>query len=168
MRVLVTLLSCLLAAPVLAQDFLQQWRDSAIKGMNEFRAAHAAEIKAQGWRFIDGAVTAEGVPIADVFIKDVKAQDASTRSVRVLNAFYVPVSAADFPEYQSSSALVWFHCADGQYEHRRVDRYASIDGRGEPTSSDAKQPVEAPLEMKGAEPQSMAKTLANAVCSSPL
>ncbi|MEO8626988.1 MAG: surface-adhesin E family protein [Betaproteobacteria bacterium] len=168
MRVLATLLSCLVASPVLAQDFLQQWRDSAIKGMNEFRAAHAADIKGQGWRFIDGAVNAEGVAIADIFIKDVKMQDASTRSARVLSAFYTPASGSDLPDYQSSNALVWFHCADGRYEHRSVDRYASADGRGASASSDDKQPVPAPLEMRGAEPVSMEKTLLTAVCASPV
>ena len=58
-----------------AQDFLQQWRDSATRQMNAFRATHAPAIVASGWRFVAGSVSAESVPIADVFIARVAAKD---------------------------------------------------------------------------------------------
>jgi hypothetical protein len=148
-----------------AQDFLQQWRDSAIKGMQEFRDAHRAKIDARGWRFVGGAMNADAVPISDLFIKDVKIRDGPTRSAYVLNAFYALVAPSDLPEYQSTKALVWFDCNQQRYADRSIDRYASVDGSGDPTSSQAEKPASEPIEMNNAEPQSVEKTVLTAVCS---
>ena len=71
-RALVILIALTSSALAGAQDFLQQWRDSAAKAMNEFRSAHGADIQAAGWRFVTAVTTPEGVPSADVFVKDVK------------------------------------------------------------------------------------------------
>lgn len=164
-KAMVALVALMLSSPTFAQDFLQQWRDSAIKGMNEFRAAHWPAIKNGGWQFVDGVVSADGIPTSDLFIKDVKAQSGTVRSASVLNAFYAPVAASEVPEYQSTMALVWFNCNDGSYQDRSVQRYASVDGRGEANSGDAAKPNSAPAEMKTPEPQSSEKTLLTAVCS---
>ena len=161
----VALVALMLSLSTFAQDFLQQWRDSAIKGMNEFRAVHWPAIKDGGWQFVDGVVSSDGIPMSDLFIKDVKAQAGPVRSAYVLNVFYAPVAASEVPEYQSTKALVWFNCNDGTYQDRRVQRYASIDGRGDANSGDAEKPNSAPAEMKSAEPQSSEKTLLAAVCS---
>jgi hypothetical protein len=155
-------------APLFAQDFLQQWRDSAIKSMNEFRATSADAIKAGGWHFVEGLVNAEGVPLADVFIKDVKLQDGTLRSAQVLSAFYSPTSSSDVPEYQSSKAVVWFDCAGGGVEQRGIERYSTKDGAGPATSSEALKPATAPREMRTAEPQTLDKSLLTAVCTAKL
>lgn len=164
-KVLVTLIGVLFSSLAGAQDFLQQWRDSAIKGMHEFRDAHRAKIDARGWQFVGGTTNSDAIPISDLFIKDVKMRDGSTRSAYVLNAFYAPVAASDLPEYQSTKALVWLDCNEQRYADRSIDRYPSVDGSGDPTSSQAEKPASGSTEMKNAEPQSVEKTLLTAVCS---
>ena len=166
--ILVLLIGLFVSPALYAQDFLQQWRDSAIKSMNEFRATQADAIKAGGWQFVDGLVNAEGVPLADVFIKAVKTQDGAVRSAQVLSAFYAPASSADVPEYQSSKAVVWFDCSGGSLEQRGIERYSSKDGAGPATSSEALKPATAPREMRTAEPQTIDKTLLAAVCTAKL
>jgi hypothetical protein len=47
-KFLVPLICLALSSAAGAQDFLQQWRDSATKGMNDFRSAHKAGIEAKG------------------------------------------------------------------------------------------------------------------------
>src|SRR3954468_22019077 len=166
--ILVGLIAFFVSPALFAQDFLQQWRDSAIKSMNEFRAAQADAIKAGGWQFVDGLVNAEGVPLADVFIKDVKQQEGMVRSAQVLSAFYSPTSSADVPEYQSSKAVVWFDGASGGLEQRGIERYSTKDGAGQVTSSEALKPATAPREMRTAEPQTLDKALLTAVCGAKL
>ena len=139
-----------------------------MKSMNEFRATSADAIKAGGWHFVEGLVNAEGVPLADVFIKDVKPQDGSVRSAQVLSAFYSPASSSDVPEYQSSKAVVWFDCASGGLEQRGIERYSTKDGAGAATSSEALKPTTAPREMRTAEPQTLDKALLTAVCTAKL
>ncbi len=156
------LLACaLLSSTAGAQDFLQQWRDSAAKAMQEFRAAHSATIEAAGWKFAGGAVSAEGVPLADVFVKDVKAGQGSVKSADVLSVAYTPVPASSVPEHQSVKALVWFDCAAATYQDRALQRYASVDGSGQPSSSES-----APAEtaMRHAEPGSAEAAALSAVC----
>ena len=167
-RVLVTFIGLLVGCPLGAQDFMQQWRDNAIVGMNAFRAAHSADIKAQGWQFVGGAETSEGIPVSDVFFKDVKIQDGPIRSAYVLNASYLPLQVTDSPEFQSTKALIWFNCTSGEHEYRSVERYANVDGSGAPTSSDTRKSDSTRMELKGAELQSMEKTVLSAVCSAKL
>lgn len=167
-KFLVPLIALALSSAVCAQDFLQQWRDSAIKGMNEFRSAHKAGIETNGWHFVAGAQSMEEVPISDVFVKAVKAGKGSIRSAYLLNVFYVAVPASDSPEYQSTKALVWFNCKEGSYEQRNLERYASVDGSGNPVSADAEKPGSEAIEMPGADPRSIEKPLLAAVCSAKL
>jgi len=167
-RLLVVLVAVTFSALAGAQDFLQQWRDSAAKAMNEFRTAHGPEIQAAGWRFVTAITTPEGVPSADVFVKDVKVQDGPIRSASVLTVAYVPVPAFDVPEYQSSRAVVWFDCKQGRYEQRGIARYGSVDGSGTPTSADAEKPASAAPQMRPIEPESAQSTLLTAVCSAAL
>ena len=167
-RALVVLVGLTFSALGGAQDFLQQWRDSAAKAMNEFRTAHGPGIQAAGWRFVTAVTTPEGVPSADVFVKDVKVQDGSIRSASVLTVAYDPVPAFDVPEYQSSRALVWFDCKQGRYEQRGIARYASANGGGTPTSADAEKPATAAPQMQAVEPESTQSTLLTAVCSATL
>ena len=165
-RALAVLIGLTFSALADAQDFLQQWRDSAAKAMNEFRTDHGPEIQAAGWRFVTAVTTPEGVPTADVFVKDVKVQQGSIRSASVLTVAYVPVPASDVPEYQSSRALVWFDCTQGRYEQRGLARYASVDGGGTPTSAE-KAAATAP-QMQPADPGSSQSALLTAVCSATL
>ena len=162
------LLGMLISSPVCAQDFLQQWRDSATKAMNEFRAAHWDAIKSGGWQFVEGVVNPEGVPIADLFIKDVRAQGGAVRSAQVFSAYYAPVPAADGPEYRSSKALMWFDCSAGKFDQRSVQHYASSDGAGDPGSAEAVKPGTAPGEMKVAEQNSIERTLLTAACAAKI
>jgi hypothetical protein len=148
-----------------AQDFLQQWRDSATKGMNEFRAAHRSAIEAGGWQFVGGTMTAEAIPRSDVFIKDVKALDGSVRSARVLEVSYVSVPAADVPEYQSTKALLWFDCSERRYEERGIARYPSVDASGDPSSLSPDKPASASLQGKPIEPESVEGMLLATACS---
>jgi hypothetical protein len=164
-NILIPLLGLALSSAVCAQDFLQQWRDSATKGMNEFRSAHKPGIEADGWRFVAGAQSAEEVPISDIFIKGVKAEKGSIRSAYLLNVFYAAVPASEFPEYQSAKMLVWVDCKEGSYEQRILERYASEDGSGMPVSRDAEKRGSAGIEMPGADPRSFDKPLLAAVCS---
>ena len=165
---LVALVGLTFSALANAQDFLQQWRDSATKAMNEFRTAHGPAIQAAGWRFVTAITTPEGVPTADVFVQDVRARDESIRSASVLTVAYVPVPAFDVPEYQSSRTLIWFDCRKGSYEQRGIARYASVDGGGAPTSSNAEKPASEAPQMQPAEPDSAQSTLLTAVCSAAL
>jgi hypothetical protein len=151
-----------------AQDFLQQWRDSATKAMNEFRTAHGPELQAAGWRFVTAITTPEGVPTADVFVQDVRARDESIRAASVLTVAYVPVPAFDLPEYQSSRALIWFDCRQGRYEERAIARYASVDGAGAPTSTNAEKPATVPPLMQPIEMGSAQSAILTAVCSAAL
>lgn len=164
-RALAVLVAVTFSGLASAQDFLQQWRDSAAKAQHEFRTAHGPAIQAAGWRFVAAVTTPEGVPSADVFVKDVKVQDGPIRSASVLTVAYVPFPASDVPEYQSSRALVWFDCSQERYEQRDIARYASLDGSGTPTSADAEKPASAPPQMQPAEPGSAQGALLTAVCS---
>jgi hypothetical protein len=164
-KILIPLLAVALSPPVLAQDFLQQWRDSATKGMNEFRSAHKAWIEANGWHFVAGALSEEEVPISDIFVKGVKAEKGPIRSAYLLNAFYAPVPASEFPEYQSAKMLVWFDCKEGSYEQRILERYTSVDGSGNPVSRDFEKHDTPGIEMQGADPQFVESSLLLAVCS---
>ena len=164
-KTLILLTSLALSLSVSAQDFLQQWRDSATKGMNEFRSAYKAGIEANGWHFVADARSAEEVPISDVFIREVKAGDGSNRSAVLLNVFYIPMPGSDSPEYQSTKALVWFNCEQGSYEQRNLERYASADGSGNPVSTNAEKPGSEPMELPGADARSIEKPLLAAVCS---
>jgi hypothetical protein len=129
-RVLLVMIGLAFSPATPAQDFLQQWRDSATKTMNEFRAVQRPRIEAAGWRFAAGAETAEGVPTADIFVKDLKTRGGKVRSAQVLTASYVPIAAFEVPEYQSTNALVWFDCGTGAFEQRGIERYSSGDGTG--------------------------------------
>jgi len=167
-KFLVPLIGLALSSAVGAQDFLQQWRDSATKDMNEFRSAHKAGIEANGWHFVAGAQSAEDVPISDIFVKGVKAEKGSIRSAYLLNAFYAVVPASEFPEYQSAKMLVWFDCREGTYEQRILERYASADGSGNPVSRDVEKRSSAGIEMPGADARSFEKLLLAAVCPAKL
>ena len=164
-RALVVLVCLTFSALSGAQDFLQQWRDSAAKAQNEFRTAHGPELQAAGWRFVTAITTAEGVPSADVFVKEVKVKDGPIRSASVLTVAYVPVPASDVPEYQSSRASVWFDCRQGRYEQRSIARYESTDGGGTPTSAEVES---AAPQLQPVEPESVQSTLLTAVCSATL
>jgi hypothetical protein len=166
--ILTIILGLALSSPVLAQDFLQQWRDSAAKGMNEFRSAHKAGIEAKGWRFIAGTLSVEDVPISDVFVKGVKVEQGFIRSAYLLNVFYAAVPAAEFPEYQSAKMLVWFDCKTGSYEQHILERYATVDGSGNPVSRDAEKQDPSAIEMPNADPRSYDKPLLAAVCTTKL
>jgi hypothetical protein len=164
-RIFAGLIGLGLASPIYAQDFMQQWRDGAIAAMNAFRAAHSDQIKAQGWQFVGGAESSEGIPISDVFVKDVKILDGAGRSAYVLNVSYAPVEVSGLPEYQTTKALALFNCAQRSYEYRSVERYANMEGSGDPNSSDTRKADSPPMELKGAELLSMEKTLLEHVCS---
>ena len=159
------LIGVTLSTGAFAQDFLQQWRDSAIQTMNEFRSANKAGIEAGGWRFVAGALSAEEVPISDIFIKGVKAEKGSVRSAYLLNAFYEPVPASELPEYQSTKMLVWFDCKEGSYEQHILERYPSVDGSGNPVSRDIEKHDAPGIEMHGADARSIENLLLPAVCS---
>lgn len=164
-KTLAAIFALALSSSVCAQDFLQQWRDSATKGMNEFRSAHKAGIEANGWHFVADARSAEEVPISDVFVREVKTGDGSIRSAVLLNVFYTPMPGSDSPEYQSTKALVWINCKQGSYEQRNLERYASADGSGNPVSTTAEKPGSEPIELPGADARSIEKPLLAAVCS---
>ena len=164
-RTFVVLVGLVLALPIYAQDFMQQWRDGAIVTMNAFRAAHSDQIKSQGWQFVGGAESSEGIPSSDVFVKDVKILDSPIRSAYVLNVSYVPVQVSGLPEFQATKASVLFNCTEHSYEYRSIQRYANMEGSGDPNSSDARKAGSPPMELKGAELLSMEKTLLENVCS---
>lgn len=119
-----------------AQDFLQQWRDSATRQMNAFRATHAPAIVASGWRFVAGSVSAESVPIADVFIARVAARKGSVRSADVLTSYYAERPESVVPAHQSARSVEWFDCATGTWEQRSLKLYASLDGSGQPNHAE--------------------------------
>jgi hypothetical protein len=151
-------------SPIYAQDFMQQWRDGAIVTMDAFRAGHSDQIKAQGWQFVGGAESSEGIPNSDVFVKDVKILNGPNRSAYVLNISYVPVQVSGLPEYQATKAFVLFNCTERSYEYRSIERYANMEGSGDPNSSDTRKAGSPPMELKGAELLSMEKTLLENVC----
>jgi hypothetical protein len=124
----------LASAPAVSQDFLQQWRDSAAVAMKEFRAANGETIRKQGWHFVDGSMNGEGVPLADVFMKDVKAQSGATRAAQVLSAFYQPASTPEGVGYRSSRATVAIDCAAGRLQQLAVAYFESPDASGEPAA----------------------------------
>jgi hypothetical protein len=159
------LLGVTLSTGAFAQDFLQQWHDSATKGMNEFRAAHRPSIEAGGWRFVAGAQSLEEVPISDIFVKGVKTEEGSIRSAYLLNVFYLPIPASESPEYHSTKMLVWFDCKEGGFEQRILERYSTVDGSGNPVSRDAEKQSSGMIEMPGADVRSFEKPLFAAVCT---
>ena len=166
MKSLLTLLiGVTLSTGAFAQDFLQQWRDSATKGMNEFRSAHKPTIEAKGWHFVVGAQSVEEVPVSDVFIKGVKTEQGPIRSAYLLNVFYVAVPESEFPEYLSTKMLVWFDCKSGEYEQHILERYATVDGSGNPGSRAAEKQEPGKIEMPGADPRSYDPPLLAAVCT---
>jgi hypothetical protein len=131
-RLLVMLIGLVLSSAAHAQDSLQQWRDSATQAMNEFRSAKKGRIEANGWQFVAGTLSAEEVPISDMFIRGVKTEQGSIRSAYLLNAFYLPVADPELPVYQSTKMLVWFDCKEGNFQQRIVERYPSADGSANP------------------------------------
>lgn len=148
-----------------AQDFMQQWFDNAAKAMKEFREAHAARIQAAGWRFMGGSVSSEGIPVYDLFLRDVKPLADSHRLATVLHAYYLPVPALDFPEHRSAKVEVDLDCSNDNYAEKSTWRYASPDGTGEPNSMTEGSPGTNFREMKRAQPQSAEKALAEAACA---
>jgi len=164
-EILVPLLAFALSPPLLAQDVLQQWRDSATRRMIDFRSAHRPWIEANGWMFVAATLSVEEVPISDIYMKGVKVEKDPIRSAYLLNTFYAAVPALEVPEYQSSKMLVWFDCKDRSFEQRILERYASSDGSGNPNSREAEKQNRPTIEMPGADPQSFDEPLLAAVCS---
>jgi hypothetical protein len=164
-NLLTLLIGVTLSTSAFAQDFLQQWRDSATQGMNEFRSAHRPSIEAGGWRFVAGAQSLEEVPIADIFVRGVKTEEGYIRSAYLLNVFYLPIPASELPEYQSTKMLVWFDCKEGGYQQRILERYSTVDGSGNPVSRDAEKQSSGMLEMPGADARSFERPLFAAVCT---
>jgi hypothetical protein len=164
-KILISLLGLALSSGAFAQDFLQQWHDSATKAMNEFRSAHRSSIEAGGWRFVAGAKSLEEVPISDMFVKGVKTEEGPIRSAYLLNVFYLAVPESESPEYHSTKMLVWFDCKEGNLEQRILERYSTIDGSGNPVSRDAEKQSSGMIEMPGADARSFEKPLFAAVCT---
>ena len=162
--ILAALLSTVLSAPVLAQDMLEQMRGDATRGMNEFRATHKAAIEAKGWHFVVGTQSVEEVPVSDVFVKGVKTEQGPIRSAYLLNVFYIAVTSAEAPEYLSSKMLVWVDCRSGSYEQHIVERYATVDGSGNPVSRTAEKQEAGEIEISGADVRSYEKPLIGAIC----
>jgi hypothetical protein len=136
----------LACVPAAAQDFLQQWRDSAAVAMKEFRAANDETIRKQGWHFVEGLVNGEGVPLADVFVKDVKAESGAMRTAQVLSAFYQPASTPEGAGYRSARATVAVDCGASRLQQRNIAYFESADASGNPvapatsTAGDAHEP----------------------------
>ena len=164
-KTLPLLLAVALAAPALAQDMLEQMRGDATRGMNEFRAAHKAAIEAKGWRFVVGTQSVEEVPVSDVFVKGVKTEQGSIRSAYLLNAFYFAVTSGEAAEYLSSKMLIWIDCRSGSYEQHIVERYATVDGSGNPVSRTVEKQEPGEIEMHGADVSSYEKPLIGAICT---
>jgi hypothetical protein len=164
-NLLTLLLGVTLSTGAFAQDFLQQWHDSATKGMNEFRSAHRPSIEANGWRFVVGAKSLEEVPISDIFVKGAKTEVGAIRSAYLLNVFYLPIPESESPEYHSTKMLVWFDCKGGGYEQRILERYSTVDGSGNPVSRDAEKQSSGMIEMPGTDARSFEKPLLAAVCT---
>ena len=112
--------------------------------MNAFRATHAPAIGAAGWRFVAGSVSAESVPIADVFIARAAARTGSIRSADVLTSFYAERPESVVPAHQSARSVEWFDCAASAWEQRSVKLYASHDGSGEPNHAERAKADSAP------------------------
>ncbi len=166
--ILPALLALCLSSSATAQDFLQQWRDSATRGMNEFRSAHKAAIEAKGWHFVVGVQSVEEVPVSDVFVRGVKTEQGPIRSAYLLNVFYVAVPESESPEYLSTKMLVWFDCKSGEYEQHILERYATADGSGNPVSRTAEKLEPGKIEMPGADPRSYDQPLRAAVCTAKM
>ena len=122
-------------------------------------------IEANGWQFVAGTLSAEEVPISDMFIRGVKTEQGSIRSAYLLNAFYLPVADPELPVYQSTKMLVWFDCKEGNFQQRIVERYPSADGSANPVSRDTEMHDTLGIELPGADPRSVEKALLPAVCS---
>jgi hypothetical protein len=167
MKKLLFVLICMsLSASASAQDFLQQWRDSAAKAMGEFRAAHQKSLELAGWRFVTGTESAENVPVSDIFVKTVRSESGTIRSAYLLNALYIAVTEGESPGYRSAKLLVWFDCRDGTYQQRILERYATVDGTGIPVSREAERQESTVIELAGADPRSYEKPLLAAICTS--
>lgn len=157
-----------LSTGALAQDFLQQWRDSATRSMNDFRAANGPALAAAGWKFVAGAQSVERVPLSDLHIRDVKARGGKVRSALVLDVGYLPFPESTVAEYQSAKSLTWFDCGAGTFEHRRLERFMSVDGSGTPTSAEEAKPDTAPAEMRQPDHGSVFNAVLDAVCAAKL
>jgi hypothetical protein len=144
-------IGALLVTNASAQDFLQQWRDAATKQRNEFRATHSAAILAAGWRFVGGSTSAEGVPMADVFVARTAKRAGGIHSAELLTSFYALLPESVVPEHQSMRSVAWFDCAAGTWEQRTLARYPTLDGTGDPNSAEpgkaeADPPVLGPID----------------------
>jgi hypothetical protein len=153
-----------LSAAAHAQDFLQQWRDSAVAAQKEFRAANTNNITQQGWRFLEGFTNAEGVPLADLFVKDVKRENEAVRSAHVLTAFYQPASAPDGTQYRVSRSELSFDCAGKHVQQRAASYFDKADATGEPAASQS----EAGPQMRDPDPHTAEPALLAAICAMQL
>lgn len=164
-KLLAVIIALAAALPASGQDFLQQWKDTATQQMKDFRAAHRPAIEAGGWRFVHGAVTLEGVPVSDYFVKGIADRPGGLRAAQVLNTFYVPIPEADVPEYQSTRGQIWFDCKAGTFEQRDLSRFASADGSGTANSADEPRGDAAPFTGQAPAHQSVEGALLEHVCA---
>ena len=167
-KLLVTLFGLVCASSVGAQDFLQQWRDTATQNMNDFRAANAKKLEAAGWKFVAGAQSVERVPLSDLHIANVKARAGKVRSADVLDVGYLPFPESTVAEYQSAKSVTWFDCGAKTFEHRRYERFTSVDGSGAPTSAEEAKADTAPADMKHPDHGSVMNDVLDAVCAAKL
>jgi len=151
-----------------AQDFLQQWRDSATRQMNAFRATHTPAIAAAGWRFVAGSVSAESVPIADVFIARVEVRTGAIRSADVLTSYYAERPESVVPAHQSARSVEWFDCAAGTWEQRSLKLYASHDGGGEPNHAEPAKVDGEPATLGPIDHGVVTHAVLAAVCGQPM
>jgi hypothetical protein len=147
-----------------AQDFLQQWKDSAAVAQKEFRAASSSAITQQGWRFLEGFSNAEGVPLADLFVKDVKRESGTVRFARVLTAFYQPASTSEGTSFKSSHAELSFDCAGKHVQQRSAAYFTTPDASGAPAASQ----TDASPQMHEPDPHTAEPALLAAVCAMQL
>lgn len=151
-----------------AQDFLQQWRDSATRQMNAFRSSHAPAIVAAGWRFVAGSVSAESVPIADVFVARVSERTGTIRSADVLTSYYAERPESVVPAHQSARSVEWFDCVAGTWEQRSLNLYPGHDGRGEPNHAEPARPDSDPATPGTIDHGVVTHAVLAAVCSAAL
>jgi hypothetical protein len=161
-------LGAALADGASAQDFLQQWRDSATRQMHVFRANAAPGIVSAGWRFIAGSVSAESVPIADVFIARVAARTGTIRSADVLTSYYAERPESVVPAHQSARSVEWFDCAAGTWEQRSLKLYSGHDGSGEPNHAEPAKPDSEPATLGPIDHGVVTHAVLAAVCGQPL
>lgn len=161
-------LGALIASGAHAQDFLQQWRDSATRQMNAFRATHAPAIVASGWRFVGGSTSGEGVPTADVFVTRIAARQGAVRSAEVLTSFYAVRPESAVPAHQSSRSTEWFDCAAGTWEQRSLRLYPTHDGSGEPNHAEPGKADAAPAALGPIDHGVITHSVLATVCSQPL